>query len=442
MCVMWFATAVLVSPSRMTNILSVLYTSGGPLIEASTIETLRATSIYVTGAVTAAFLLHTAWMWHRGQSSSPVKLLLMATSFGFFWYTNVRVSNMLAGIALFEVFHDVQYLSIVWIYNLNRVQKDRGVGAFMRFLFRRSGALVGVYIGLVVGYGSLNLVSTAMAAGLLKRTLTGLLAASALLHFYYDGFIWKVRERTTRQSLGISSGSPDHALNIQPGWWIHAAKWSLFVLPVALLGFAEVQGRAPELDRARAIAQAVPDSALAQEHLGVLLAGAGRSDEAVARLREAVRLDPDSAEAQSNLGVKLAQVGRLTEAVTHYREAIRIEPEDALAHVNLGNALSRLGEFPEAVRHFEEALRISPNRVDAHIDWGAALLRQGALDEAIVHFRQALRISPNQPQALANLALARELRDHPRPTSVDREQRVPSTVQSTEKRPGGRSNVR
>ncbi|MBI3492725.1 MAG: tetratricopeptide repeat protein [Acidobacteria bacterium] len=434
MCVTWFATAVLVSPSRMTNILSVLYTSGGALIEASTIEALRATSIYVTGAVTAAFLLHAAWMWRRGQPPSQVKLLLMATSFGFFWYTNVLVSNMLAGIALFEVFHDVQYLSIVWIYNLNRVQKDRGVGAFTRFLFRRSGALVGVYVGLVVAYGSLNLVSTAMSTGLLKRMLTGLLAASALLHFYYDGFIWKVRERTTRQSLGLSGGSPDHALNVQPGWLIHAAKWSLFVLPVAMLGFAEVQGRAPELDRARAIAQAVPTSALAQEHFGVLLAGAGRSDEAVARLREAVRLDPNNAEAQSNLGVKLAQLGRLTEAVTHYREAIRIEPGDALTQTNLGNALSRLGEFPEAIRHFEEAPRISPNRVDAHIDLGAALLRQGALDEAIDHFREVLRISPNQPQALANLALARELRDRRRPNSVDPEQGVPSTSRPPEKR--------
>src|SRR5437773_1360356 len=207
MCVTWFATAVLVSPSRMTNVLSLFYKSGGPLLEASTIEAIRTTSIYLTGAVTVVFLLHTAWMWHRGRPLSSVRLLLMITSFGFFWYTNVAVANLLAGIALFEVFHDVQYLSIVWIYNLNRVQKDRGVGAFTRFLFRRSGALVGVYVGLVVAYGSLNLVSTAMSTGLVRRMLTGLLAASALLHFYYDGFIWKVRERATRQSLGLSGGT-------------------------------------------------------------------------------------------------------------------------------------------------------------------------------------------------------------------------------------------
>jgi|SRR6266508_654451 len=440
MCVTWFVTAVLLSSSRMTNILRLFYKSGGPLLAASTIEALRTTAVYLTGMVTVAFLVHTAWMWHRGRPVSSVKLLLIATSIGFFWYTNVFVGNMLAGIALFEVFHDVQYLSIVWIYNLNRVQKDRGVGAFTRFLFRRSGALIGVYVGLVAAYGSLNLVSTVMATGVLNRVLTGLLAASALLHFYYDGFIWKVRERTTRQSLGLAVGTPDQAVVARPGWLMHGAKWSLFVLPVAMLGFAEVQGRAPELDRARAIAQAAPASAEAQEHYGVLLASAGRRDEAVAQLREAVRLDPVKAEAQSNLGVALAQVGSLAEAVTHYREAIRIEPRDALTETNLGNALSKLGEFPEAIQHFEAALRVSPNRADAHINWGAVLLKQGAFDEAIDHFREALRISPNQPQALANLGLARELRDRRRPISVDQQPRLPSTSRSLERRPGGRSN--
>ena len=416
MCVTWFATAVVVSPSRVTNILTVFYTSGGPLIEPSAIEALQTTLIALTALVTVAFVCHTTWMWWRGRPVSMVKLLLMATSFGFFWYANVVIKNLLVGIALFEVFHDVQYLSIVWMFNVNRVQKDPGVGAFTRFLFRRSGALVGVYVGLVVAYGSLNLVSTTLSTGLVRRTLTGLLAASALLHFYYDGFIWKVRERSTRLSLGLSGGTPEQGAAVGPAWLLHGAKWSLFVLPVLTLGLAEVQGRAPELERARAIAQAAPASAPAQEHFGVLLAGAGRTDEAVARLREAVRLDPANAEAHSNLGVVLGRAGMLADAVAHYRTAIQIDPGDALTHVNLGNTLSKLGQFPEAIQHFEEALRINPNRFDAQIDWGAALLRQGSLDEAIAHFREALRISPNHPQALSNLAVARHLLEQRAPS--------------------------
>ena len=93
-------------------------------------------------------------MDRRDTRPNPVKLGLLVTSIAFWWYCNNLVSNILVGIALFEVFHDVQYLSLVWIYNRNRVEKDSNIGGFMRFVFRRSGSLVGLYVGLVLAYGS------------------------------------------------------------------------------------------------------------------------------------------------------------------------------------------------------------------------------------------------------------------------------------------------
>ena len=65
-------------------------------------------------------------MWIVGHRPNPVKLALLVTSIAFWWYCNNLVANILVGIALFEVFHDVQYLSLVWIYNRNRVEKDSG----------------------------------------------------------------------------------------------------------------------------------------------------------------------------------------------------------------------------------------------------------------------------------------------------------------------------
>ena len=47
----------------------------------------------------------------------------MLTSFGFWWYANIAVSNLLLGILLFELFHDVQYLSIVWVFNRSRAAR-------------------------------------------------------------------------------------------------------------------------------------------------------------------------------------------------------------------------------------------------------------------------------------------------------------------------------
>ena len=76
----------------------------------------------------------------------------------------------------------------------------------------------------------------------MKRILTGVVTASALLHFYYDGFIWKVREKSTRQSLGITGGTADVSLGgFLPGWALHGAKWlAIFVIPLGMLWFAEM----------------------------------------------------------------------------------------------------------------------------------------------------------------------------------------------------------
>src|SRR5438309_10642952 len=103
----------------------------------------------------------------------------------------------------------------------------------MRFIFRRSGSLIGLYIGLVFAYGSIGYFDSSIGIETITRVLTGVVAASGLLHFYYDGFIWKVREKSTRQSLGLTGGTADvNVGGFVPGWALHASKWAVaFVIP-------------------------------------------------------------------------------------------------------------------------------------------------------------------------------------------------------------------
>ena len=144
-------------------------------------------------------------------------MTLLVSSIAFWWYCNNGVQNILVGIALFEVFHDVQYLAIVWIYNRTRVERDKNIGGFMRFVFRRSGALIGVYVGLVLAYGSIGLTTSGVTAEWIRHGLIGVVTASALLHFYYDGFIWKVRE-TQRRARCWESRGPGQLLWSHPGF--------------------------------------------------------------------------------------------------------------------------------------------------------------------------------------------------------------------------------
>ena len=129
--------------------------------------------------VTLAFLWRQWSDWRAARGVSPVKMILLLSSIAFWWYCNNGVQNILVGIALFEVFHDVQYLSIVWIYNRTRVERDTSIRGFMRFVFRRSGALIGVYVGLVLAYGAIGLTQSAVTAEWIRYVLIGVVTASA-----------------------------------------------------------------------------------------------------------------------------------------------------------------------------------------------------------------------------------------------------------------------
>src|SRR4026207_2220492 len=266
----------------MTDTLESYYSAGGPFIPPGLLRGAQQGLFGLALAVSGIFLANFIWMWMQGKRPSPVKLVLLITSISFWWYCNNIVASVLVGVALFEVFHDVQYLSLVWIYNRKRVETDSSIGGFMRFVFRRSGALVGVYIGLVLAYGGLSLSKSYVGTDAVKNILTGVVTASALLHFYYDGFIWKVREKSTRQSLGITGGTVDVSTSAcLPRWALHGAKWvAVVVIPLIALWFTEVHSAQGKLERLAAIVADLPTSSRAHLNHATALQEAGRTDEA------------------------------------------------------------------------------------------------------------------------------------------------------------------
>ncbi len=148
-----------------------------------------------------------------------------------------------------------------------------------------------------------------------------------------------------------------------------------------------------------------PDYAEAHNNLGVALVGQGKTQEAVAHYAEALRIKPDYAEAHYNLGAALVGQGKTQEAVAHYAEARRIKPDYAEAHNNLGVALAGQGKTQEAVAHYAEALRIKPDFAEAHNNLGVTLAGQGKTQEAVAHYAEALRIKPDYAEAHNNLGL-------------------------------------
>jgi tetratricopeptide (TPR) repeat protein len=405
LCGIWFTTAVFLSPQRMTDTLETYYSAGGPFVPPALLRAGQQGLLALALLVSAIFLANFIWMWSSGKRPSPVKLVLLVTSISFWCYCNNIVASVLVGVALFEVFHDVQYLSLVWIYNRKRVESDRSIGGFMRFVFRRSGALVGLYIGLIFAYGALGYYKSSIGIDVVKRILTGVVTASALLHFYYDGFIWKVREKSTRESLGLAGGTGDVSLGgFLPGWALHGAKWvAVFVIPLGMLWFAEVHSARGKLDRLASIVADLPTSARAHVNYATELQDAGRTDEAAKEFSEAIHLSPGSAKAHVNLGSLLTANGQLDEAQKHFQQALRIEPNNAEYRSGYAYLLDQLGRTDEAAAESETAVHLAPSSPQAHYGYGAFLEKHGKPEEAIAQYRQTLQLDLNHLDAHIDL---------------------------------------
>jgi tetratricopeptide (TPR) repeat protein len=409
-CGIWFAAGVILSPARMTDTLEGFYGCGLPFISPGGIHALQQTLLFAAVAVSILWLANYVRMWVAGTRQNPVKLALFITSVAFWWYCNNGVANILAGIALFEVFHDVQYLSLVWIYNRNRVEKDSSIGGFMRFIFRRSGSLIGLYVGLVFAYGSIGYLNSHIGMETLTRLLTGLVAASGLLHFYYDGFIWKVREKSTRQSLGLAGGTADVKLgSFLPSWALHASKWAVaFVIPLTAMWFGKVYRAAPPVDRTGRVAADLPASARAHYNYGAVLQQLGRFDEAEKEYQATLRIDPSYMKVYVNMASLLMSKSKLDEAKKYYDRAIQLDPSSGEVHAGYAYLLERLGRADEARAEYENAIRVTPKKSAARLfyTYGAFLDKRGELDAAIAQYQSALEVDPNLADAHSELATA------------------------------------
>lgn len=406
MCLIWFATAVVLSPYRLSDTLETYYMCGGPFIPASVVQLGQNVILGAAVFVSVLFVGHFLRTWIGGNRPNPVKLGLLVTSIAFWWYCNNLVSNILVGIALFEVFHDVQYLSLVWIYNRNRVEKDSSIGGFMRFVFRRSGSLIGLYVGLVLAYGSVSYINAYIGMETVKRILTGVVTASTLLHFYYDGFIWKVRERSTRQSLGLAGGTADVSLGgLLPSWAWHGLKWvGVFVVPLGALWFWQTHLAIPEVQRTAWVVADVPDAAKPHFDYGAALQKQGKLDQASEEYKSALQLNPNYAQAHMNLGDALSGQAKFDAAVPHMETALRLQPNNGDFHLMYANLLQRIGRNDEAALHFEAGTRLKPNSADAHYAYAAFLAAVGKVDDCASELRTVLRLKPNYPDASLRLA--------------------------------------
>ncbi len=427
MCLAWFGGGILHSSTRLMGLFAYFYGSGGSLIPPDGFLAFRsAWDIFILG-VTFLFAVN-AWRQSRqGRLFNPIKPVIMVSSFAFWWFAMVKVDNLLLGLVLFEIFHDVQYNAMVWVYNGKRVAGGSASSPVESFLFRSTPARLVLYIGIVLAYGWLGVVfdyatpQTAMTQAFGKGAMpiwSSLFMVSGFLHFYFDGFLWRVRDPHFRSGLGLA-GSPipaEQAKRNKPArewtlWLFPGLKWSLlFVLPAAALGFTEYRGKmASELDQYRNMALIIPENWYVNFALGSMEMAKGESDPAIQHLERVVADKPDFGSAQATLAALYLKQGNKDSAVAHYSRAALLDPNDEQVGGLLGKLLLSQGKVNEALPHLRQTVEWDPQNKYALNNLGIALQTQGKIGEAAEYYRRAFAVDPQFSSAKTNLDQAQKI---------------------------------
>jgi tetratricopeptide (TPR) repeat protein len=148
-----------------------------------------------------------------------------------------------------------------------------------------------------------------------------------------------------------------------------------------------------------------PDSALAENGLGLALAKAGQRQEAIAHYQAALRLDPRSVKAHYNLGIEWAEAGKLDEAMSEFSEALKLNPGNEQLRNNVGVVLAREGKIEPALQQFARSIELNPQYPKPYFNSAMSLEKLGRFAQAAANYRKALQLEPDWPDALDRFAL-------------------------------------
>ena len=267
LCLSWFAYLLLAMLDWFPDLIYRLYTLHGVSalnwFVGVTQHSLQRLTFTLAMGMSLVYVGYVFWCARRGYFVSYAKLVLNATTFAVLYLAMVPNHWMAAlqpnwnyalGFLVLNATHNTQYFAIVWRFNRGLAQGNstRVRGGLFHTAFARGGlAVLAVYLlaclvyGLVLGRGWvtwLTLSPATLQAALI--VLYGLAFTSELLHYYFDGFIWKVRHRENVPYLSNAETEPSQS-NRRKSWWDNQSDESLlsvflkqglyFLVPIMLL---------------------------------------------------------------------------------------------------------------------------------------------------------------------------------------------------------------
>lgn len=433
-CITWFVQIMLWSPARSIAIFSSFYLAGGPILPAGPVQIMEMGWLYLTYTVTAAYATNLLYNGIRCGYWNLPKLLNLLVSLFFWAWCILKVENIIIGLILWEIFHDLQYNVFVWKYNQARVAKGLSQSAFERFLFRPDAKIILIYTGCILLYGLLGVYSKDVINIYENQVLYtswissfgNIFAASGLIHFYIDGFIWKVRDQKVREDLGLLNLERNGQYNLNGGFvsgsasgesgfmrrsnFLHVAMVILFLGAGALMASAEYHGRKTPGRRGKPdnLADLVPMSGYANFMQATGLRAQGKIDSAASYYDRAIQLDSNYAFCHAFLGEFETEKGNWALAVRHYELAVLADIENLTARENLGALYLQTGAFEKGRMVYEDLQKVDGDNPEYLYQIGVALINLHKGLSAKPYLVRSISLDPDQPKALNYLGMVEQ----------------------------------
>jgi len=225
------------------------------------------------------------------------------------------------------------------------------------------------------------------------------------------------RRRTTREANMEARRLLVKAMDVDPRYaraymelsWAHLQSWQF--------GWDTDPG---SLERARELAERAIalDDALVAGHslLGQIYLWKKEHDRAIAEAERAVALAPNNADAYETLAEVLGWAGRPEDSIRFIRQAMRLNPHYPFFYLwTLGHSSYLLRRNADAVDAFNRLKQQNPNFIPAHAYLAVLLADMGREKEARDAWAKATQLSPG-----VSLASIRERLPYRRPADLDR----------------------
>ena len=258
----WFIAIMLGAVNWAPGLLYKLqFDSGIPMLWLFTSGTYRVLEIVAFSAAVIMSCIYAGYLWwcyNRGYYISPAKMLFFGITYGIMYLTYVPNPLMqsalpgwgfMAGFATLGMVHVSQNVAIVWKYSRSLALRGTHArpGLFTR-MFARGGPwiLLGyVALCLAYGFGLLQLtrlegwfvwfhdkwptlmsadakIFLANAAIWLTAIALAVNFTSTITHYYWEGFVWKMRHKENRDNLSLEEGNDRDSENVSldtSSWW-------------------------------------------------------------------------------------------------------------------------------------------------------------------------------------------------------------------------------